>query len=94
MVFGSGQVARALYQAGMPGWKVVLVPHSAVDIRSSESVRSVVEKERCSIIINAAAFTNVENSEISSCRDVHLVEQLSGQNLVLTGQLKQKIPEQ
>ena len=66
LVFGSGQVARALYQAKIPGWKVVLVPHSAVDIRSTESVRSVVGKERCSIIINAAAFTNVENAEISS----------------------------
>ena len=46
LVFGSGQVARALYQAKIPGWKVVLVPHSAVDIRSSESVRSGVGKEQ------------------------------------------------
>ena len=66
LVFGSGQVARALYQAGLQGWKVILVPHSVVDIRNSESVRGVVEKERCSIVINAAAFTDVESSEISS----------------------------
>jgi len=65
LVFGSGQVARAVYRVGMPKWKVVLVPHSMVDIRSVESVRTVVEKEQCSIIINAAAFTNVEKSEVS-----------------------------
>ena len=66
LVFGSGQIARALYQMEKGEWKVILAPHSLVDIRDFAGVKAVVQEARASIVINAAAFTSVERAEALS----------------------------
>ena len=65
LVFGSGQVAQELSWANIPGWKIVLTPHSSVDICCLEAVRTAMEERNYSVVINAAAFTNVRESEKS-----------------------------
>ncbi|SVE31114.1 uncharacterized protein METZ01_LOCUS483968, partial [marine metagenome] len=63
LVFGSGQVAQELSRANIPGWKIVLTPHSSVDICCLKAVRTAMATRNYSVVINAAAFTDVKESE-------------------------------
>lgn len=63
LIFGSGQVAEELSRVNQANWKIVVIPRSSVDIRCFKAVREVMEKNDCSIVINTAAFTDVEQSE-------------------------------
>lgn len=60
---GSGQVGSALRESAPPGFEVHAPPSGEMDIRSNESVRSVVEALRPDLFVNAAAYTQVERAE-------------------------------
>ena len=63
LVFGSGQVAQELSRANIPGWEIVLTPHSSVDICCLKAVKTAMKARNYSVVINAAAFTDVKESE-------------------------------
>ena len=63
LVFGSGQVAQELSRANVPGWKIVVTPRSSVDICCLKAVQAAMKARNYSVVINAAAFTDVKESE-------------------------------
>ncbi|HUQ79579.1 MAG TPA: dTDP-4-dehydrorhamnose reductase [Gemmatimonadaceae bacterium] len=60
---GSGQLGRELVPALSTLGNVVAPPHAESDLARLGSVRDVIRRERPSIIVNAAALTNVDRSE-------------------------------
>ena len=63
LVFGSGQVARELDMISLPNLHVQMVPRAVADITDADVVRCVVRESSAAIVINAAAFTEVEAAE-------------------------------
>lgn len=59
-----GQVARALFEAGaMAGETVAVVGRPALDLLDRSSIEAVIDRERPTIVINAAAYTQVDQAE-------------------------------
>ena len=63
LVFGSGQGAQELNRANVSGWKIVVIQRSSVDICCLKAVRTAMKAGNYSVVINAAAFTDVKESE-------------------------------
>lgn len=60
----SGQVGREVEIAALRrGHSVISCPHSALDIRLADRVLSAVIDCQADVVINAAAYTNVEKAE-------------------------------
>ena len=61
---GQGQVGSALAQQGKEqGLDLVALGRSELDITSAESINEVFKKYQPSLLINAAAYTAVDNAE-------------------------------
>jgi dTDP-4-dehydrorhamnose reductase len=58
-----GQVGRMLLETRPDAVETIACTHSDLDIGAPEAVRSVIERHRPSIIINAAAYTAVDKAE-------------------------------
>ena len=65
---GSGQVGSALSGSGTPGVEVHAPSSRHLDIRRRARVRSVVESLAPDLVVNAAAYTRVEQAEDESER--------------------------
>jgi len=64
LIFGaSGQVGLALQQTAPPGIHIVAHDLAETDIRRADSVRAAVESTGPDLIVNCAAFTNVDAAE-------------------------------
>lgn len=61
---GGGQVANALVATTPDDWDVVTKARRQVDITNYEATASVIELESPDIVINAAAYTAVDNAEL------------------------------
>jgi dTDP-4-dehydrorhamnose reductase len=65
LVFGGGgQVSNALTVTSPHGWDIVTKSHQETDITQRRETASVIEVERPDIVINAAAYTAVDNAEL------------------------------
>lgn len=61
---GNGQVGRQVQQLTPVGWTALDAPSStAVDLRQRERLRDFVREQRPSIVINCAAYTDVDRAE-------------------------------
>jgi dTDP-4-dehydrorhamnose reductase len=60
---GSGQVGRALIASAPASATVSALPHDALDIGNAEAVGKAVAAFRPAVIINAAAYTAVDQAE-------------------------------
>ncbi len=61
----SGQLARALVEVPLPsGWHMVALGRREMDISQPDEVRSVMERIGPDIVVNTAAWTDVERAEI------------------------------
>jgi dTDP-4-dehydrorhamnose reductase len=59
---GAGQLARGIREE-FAGHYLVMPPESVLDLSSQEAIRSVLAAERPQVLINAAAFTQVDLCE-------------------------------
>jgi dTDP-4-dehydrorhamnose reductase len=57
-----GQLGRAL-QTGLTGHEVIALTHSRLDVTRFEDTREAVTAHRPDVVINAAAYTNVDGAE-------------------------------
>jgi dTDP-4-dehydrorhamnose reductase len=57
-----GQLGRAL-QTGLTGHEVIALTHSRLDVTRFEDTREAVTTHRPDVVINAAAYTNVDGAE-------------------------------
>nr|WP_312162078.1 dTDP-4-dehydrorhamnose reductase [Brevundimonas diminuta] len=61
---GGGQLGRALARAAWPeGVRIHALDRSALDVTCAESVGRIMAQRRWALVINAAAFTDVEGAE-------------------------------
>jgi len=58
-----GQVGLALQAAKPDGWSIVPCGVAELDVTDAERVRAVLERERPTVVIHAAAFTAVDAAE-------------------------------
>ena len=66
LTFGqSGQVAQALARTKPQHIELIQLSHQQVDITESQQVHAAIKRYQPDIIINCAAFTNVESAEIN-----------------------------
>jgi dTDP-4-dehydrorhamnose reductase len=76
LLFGaSGQVGTALQQTIPPSWTVA-AHDLETDIRQEAAVAAAIDRERPDVIINCAAFTNVDGAE-SNEKDAHEVNAIA-----------------
>ncbi len=61
-----GQLGRALQDALGPGHDLAAYGRQALDIRRRESIQSALDASRPDVVINAAAFTDVDGAETNS----------------------------
>ncbi len=68
LITGSqGQLGRELFQAGQTGGCNLLVPsHQQMDITDINAVKNFIGLHQPSLVINAAAYTQVDQAEIES----------------------------
>ena len=68
MVTGvNGQVGWELNRRGARhGFKVLGLDHAELDITNSSSVDEVIHRDEISLVVNAAAYTNVDRAESES----------------------------
>lgn len=59
----NGQLGAALQSRVPQGMEVLATNHQALDITDSDAVRAKIDSERISLVINAAAYTDVEGAE-------------------------------
>lgn len=59
----SGQLGQAILQLAPPGWEVLGLDRSALDVSDAAQVESCVSGLRPDVIINAAAYTAVDKAE-------------------------------
>lgn len=60
----AGQLAQALAERGpMASAEIVMLARPSVDLLDADSVARVIETSGCQLIVNAAAYTNVDNAE-------------------------------
>jgi dTDP-4-dehydrorhamnose reductase len=57
-----GQLGRAL-QTGLTGHEVIALTHSRLDVTRFEDTREALTTHRPDVVINAAAYTNVDGAE-------------------------------
>ncbi|HJR17156.1 MAG TPA: dTDP-4-dehydrorhamnose reductase [Gemmatimonadales bacterium] len=58
-----GQVGRELQDTAPAGWHVVACGSRELDVTSLEAVRTVMERERPRVVIQLAAYTDVDRAE-------------------------------
>jgi dTDP-4-dehydrorhamnose reductase len=58
-----GQLGRALQQAAPPGTRVRALPRCELDIADEEAVRAALRTDLPAVVINAAAYTRVDDAE-------------------------------
>jgi len=58
-----GQLGRALQTTVPATWQAVPLNSDSLDVTRLESVRAVLERERPTVVIQAAAYTNVDGAE-------------------------------
>ena len=63
VIGGRGQVARALAEQARPGLDVVLLGRPTIDLEVTSNIASCIAWTRPDVIVNAAAYTNVESAE-------------------------------
>ncbi|HEV8214239.1 MAG TPA: dTDP-4-dehydrorhamnose reductase [Gemmatimonadaceae bacterium] len=77
LIFGaSGQVGVALQQTAPPGIHIVAHDLAETDIRRPESVRAAIDSVAPDLVVNCAAFTNVDAAE-SDPETAHAVNALA-----------------
>ena len=65
LLFGkSGQVGWELNRSLLPLGNVVALGRQEADLSEPESLRNIVRKIRPDVVVNAAAYTNVEEAEL------------------------------
>jgi dTDP-4-dehydrorhamnose reductase len=65
---GGGQVALALQEHRPEGWSAIGYRADELDVTRPEQVRSVLQRERPTIVIHTAAFTAVDAAESAADR--------------------------
>jgi dTDP-4-dehydrorhamnose reductase len=65
-----GQVGQELQTTAPPTWTVIPCGSADLDVSRAELVRTVLERERPDLVIQAAAYTDVDGAE----REPHLAE--------------------
>jgi dTDP-4-dehydrorhamnose reductase len=63
-----GQVGLAVRQCPPPGWELTACERSGLDVTQADQVRAVLQRERPTVVIHAAAFTGVDAAEASPDR--------------------------
>lgn len=63
---GNGQLGRELRETVPAGWSLVGLTSDELDITRPEAVASTFDSERPGLVINAAAYTAVDNAERES----------------------------
>jgi dTDP-4-dehydrorhamnose reductase len=76
-----GQLGRALRQA-LAGHAVVALDHAALDIGRWEEVRAAVRTHRPDLVLNAAAYTRVDEAE-TDAGTAYIVNARGARNLAL-----------
>ena len=61
-----GQVGRELQATAPPTWHVIACGSSQLDVTNPDSVREVLQRERPALVIQAAAYTDVDRAERES----------------------------
>lgn len=78
LVIGAGgQVGRALLASAPPQWSIQAADHAAVDIGDAAQVRDCIAAHRPQLVINAAAYTAVEDAE----RDEATAARINGEGV-------------
>jgi dTDP-4-dehydrorhamnose reductase len=60
---GHGQLGLALQSTVPPAWRVVACGADELDVTRPELVRSILERERPTVVVHAAAYTAVDDAE-------------------------------
>jgi dTDP-4-dehydrorhamnose reductase len=61
-----GQIATALQYAILPtGWSLVALGRQDLDVLNCDSLRAIIKVQTPDVIINTAAYTSVDNAELS-----------------------------
>jgi dTDP-4-dehydrorhamnose reductase len=64
LIFGAeGQLGRELAKTAPEGWQILALGRKQFDIVDDEAVNAIIGRERPNIVINAAAFTDVDAAE-------------------------------
>jgi dTDP-4-dehydrorhamnose reductase len=63
-----GQVGRELQATAPPGWEVAPYGSDVLDVTREDVVRALVERERPTVVIHAAAYTAVDAAETDLAR--------------------------
>src|SRR6202000_3570126 len=63
LVLGSGQIATAVAAASPPGQEIIVSPRASLDITDAAAVTREVTRIKADWIINAAAYTAVDQAE-------------------------------
>lgn len=58
-----GQVGLSLRQGAPPGWEVIACERRELDVTRADQARAVLQRERPTLVIHAAAFTGVDAAE-------------------------------
>jgi len=59
-----GQVGRELQDTAPAGWHVIACGSRELDVTSAEAVRTVMERERPAVVMQVAAYTDVDRAEM------------------------------
>lgn len=71
---GAGQMAQALrFHADAANFNLIILPRNQLDIANSAQIQNAIETYRPTIIINTAAYTNVDLAET----DRHIAAQIN-----------------
>lgn len=60
---GQGQLGRALLATAPPSWEVMALTSSELDVTRRDSVHDLLRHERPALVVNAAAYTAVDQAE-------------------------------
>ena len=77
---GSGQVAKELLDTRPPNSLVKALDKNDMDITNENEIRIAVEKFKPNLVINAAAYTNVDKAEFNS-EEAFLINGQGAENL-------------
>ncbi len=72
VIGSSGQLAQSIFEQKRADLEVILVGRSSLDIANEDAVRQLLETCRPEIVVNAAAYTAVDQAEFEPDKAMHV----------------------